>query len=42
MLHDICTTIARRFPHSRLAAEPHGWSSNVIRGPQELVLALQP
>jgi hypothetical protein len=35
-------TIAARYPASELPAQDLEWSSNVIRGPEELVVRLRP
>jgi cytochrome P450 len=35
-------TIVGRFPNSELVDQELRWESNVIRGPEELVLALRP
>jgi cytochrome P450 len=41
-LQVVLGTIAARYPATELAAQELVWSSNVIRGPQELVVRLRP
>jgi cytochrome P450 len=39
-LHTVLGTIAERFPNTEMVDQDLAWSSNVIRGPEELVLSL--
>jgi cytochrome P450 len=41
-LQVVLGTIAARYPASELPAQDLVWSSNVIRGPEELVVRLRP
>ncbi len=40
-LHVVLSTIAERFPQTEVPDQELSWTSNVIRGPQELVLDLR-
>jgi cytochrome P450 len=41
-LQVVIGTLAARFPNTQLPEQPLVWASNVIRGPEELVLELRP
>jgi cytochrome P450 len=41
-LQVVLATILRRFPNTTMPEQELVWSSNVIRGPEELVLRLEP
>jgi cytochrome P450 len=40
-LHVVIETILTRFPNSELAVQDLVWTSNVIRGPEELLVTLR-
>jgi cytochrome P450 len=41
-LQVVVGTVVSRFPNTELVDQPRRWESNVIRGPEELVLQLRP